>query len=655
MKPLMPKCLLLQIATIITSSLFAQGTIDTAGWQYTEGAPGGGRYSALTGINKENVHLLKVKWVYRHGDKRSGGIFPDRVYKGTAFECTPLLVEDKLIFTTPFNKVIALNPETGQEIWKYDPKIKKNRRFGNKLINRGVAYWSDTIAQGKQSGRLFMGTLDARLIAIDAASGIQAQEFGTNGVINLLDGIEHLVDSWEYNITSPPTVVGDVVIIGSSISDIVRRIQPSGVVRAFHARSGKLLWQFNTIPKAGEPGVETWENDSWKITGGANVWSTITADLKRNLVFLPVSTAGPDLFGGDRPGANLFSDAVVALDASTGRLAWHFQTVHHDLWDYDLAAPPILVTVNHNGQRTDAVAQATKTGFVFLLNRETGEPLFPVEERRVPLSNVKEEKSWPTQPFPLKPAPLIKQTITAADIWAFDSAHYKKCIAKLSNLRNEGIFTPPSEKGSILYPAASGGANWAGAAYDPKGNILYVPVNDDAMTHRLKKLPESNFKRTRAKVMRTSLAAAWWLITGLGTGLRYSMMDRRMFAVNGIPCKCPPWGWMVAVNLNTGDIAWRVPTGEDSAKNIKGLRGFCPPLLTASGLLFHSGASDERLYAYDATNGNVIARFNLPAGLHAGPITFKLKNGTQYLVVAPGGHSYAASKAGDYIIAYTLQ
>ena len=226
-----------------------------------------------------------------------------------------------------------------------------------------------------------MGTLDARLIAINVDNGKPIKEFGNNGIINLLEGIEHLTDPWEYNITSPPTVIGDIVIVGSSIADIVRRIQPSGVVRAYDARTGKLLWRFNTIPKSGEAGNETWENESWKITGGANVWSTITADIKRGLVFLPVSTAGPDLYGGDRPGANLFSDALVALDVKSGKRVWHFQTVHHDLWDYDLAAPPVLVTVDHGGKKIDAVVQATKTGFIFLLNRETGEPLFPVEER----------------------------------------------------------------------------------------------------------------------------------------------------------------------------------------------------------------------------------------------------------------------------------
>jgi quinoprotein glucose dehydrogenase len=641
------------IAFIVSLSSFSQQV--TSGWQYTEGAPGGGRYSSLTDINKTNVEQLKVKWIYRHGDYKSGGILPDKTFKGTAFECTPLVVENKLIFTTPYNRLIALDPENGTELWKYDPRIKKNRRFGNMLINRGVAYWKDTAAQSNHNTRVFMGTLDARLIAINVDNGKPIKEFGSKGIINLLEGIEHLTDSWEYNITSPPTVIGDILIIGSSITDIVRRIQPSGVVRAYDARTGKLLWRFNTIPKPGEAGNETWENESWKITGGANVWSTITVDIKSGLVFLPVSTAGPDLFGGDRPGANLFSDALVALDAKSGKKVWHFQTVHHDLWDYDLAAPPVMVTVDQGGKKIDAVMQATKTGFIFLLDRETGEPVFPVEDKQVPASDVPGEKSWPTQPFPTKPEPLIKQAIEEKDIWDFDSAHYKKCVEKLKTLRNEGLFTPPSEKGSILYPAASGGVNWSGTAYDPETNILYVPVNADALIHRLKKLPLSNFNHTKAKVMRTNLAAGWWAITGKGTGLRYSMIDRKPFKVDGVPCKCPPWGWVVAVNLNTGETKWRIPSGEDTIKKINGLNGFCPPLLTASGILFHSGTRDQQLYAYDADSGKILAKFDLPAGLHAGPITYKLRSdGKQYLVIAPGGHRTLGSKLGDYIIAYTL-
>lgn len=415
---------------------------------------------------------LQVAWIHHHGDFRSGGFLPDKYLKGTAFEATPFVLEGRLIFTTPFNRVVALDPGTGAELWTFDPQIDKDRRFANMLINRGVAYWRDPNAEGSCASRVFLGTLDARLIALDVKMGKPCPDFGKAGTVNLLDGIEHLVDPWEYNVTSPPTIVGDCVIVGSSIADITRRIQPSGAVRAYHARTGALVWRFNTIPQAGEYGNETWENESWRQTGGANVWSTITADLERGLVFLPVSTAGPDFYGGDRLGANLFPDSIVALNAQTGKYVWHFQTVHHDLWDYDLVAPPNLVRVLHDGRQIDAVAQATKTGFVFLLDRETGQPLFPVEECPVPQSDVPGEKAWPTQPFPLKPLALVPQRLTEDDLWDTDPRRLEKCRKRLQELRNEGIFTPPSERGSILYPFTAGGANWSGGAFDPTSGLL---------------------------------------------------------------------------------------------------------------------------------------------------------------------------------------
>jgi quinoprotein glucose dehydrogenase len=625
----------------------------TVGWRFTEGGAGGGRYSQLAEINRDNVKLLKVAWTYRHGDVRdpSG---PDRIFRGTAFESTPILVEGRLIFTTPFNRAIALDPETGAELWTYDPKIDKGRRFGNMMINRGASYWRGSNTNGMCASRVFFGTLDARLIALDVKTGKPCADFGKGGAVNLLEAIENLADPWEYNITSPPTVVGDNVIVGSSIADITRRIQPSGAVRAFDARTGALVWRFNTIPKPGEVGNETWEDESWKENGGANVWSTITADLERGLVFLPVSSAGPDPYGGDRKGANLFSDSVVALDAKTGKYVWHFQTVHHDLWDYDLAAPPILVRIRQDGRDVDAVAQATKTGFIFLLDRETGKPIFPVEEKSVPQSDVPGEKSWPTQPFPTKPDALVPQRLTEADLWDADQKRFAKCRDKLSKLRNEGIFTPPSERGSILYPYPAGGANWSGGAFDPKSGILYVPVNNLVVTVQLKKLPDSNFKNTDGKIMHTGLSGLWWVLTGKGTGLRY-WMDRKLFAEDDAPCNRPPWGWMVAVDLNRGEIIWREPVGEDRKLGVRGLDNFGPPLATAGGLVFHAGSRDLRLRAHDARTGEVIAQFDLPAGLHAGPITYKLApDRKQFLVVAPGGHIMLGSRLGDYIIAYTL-
>ncbi len=622
----------------------------TASWPITGGDPGGMRYSPLADIHRGNVAKLHVTWTYRHGDYRSG--WPEKAVRGTSFEATPVLVEGRLIFTTPYNRVIALDPETGAEQWAFDPKIDKDRRFANMMINRGVAYWRDATAQGTCSSRAFLATLDARLVALDVASGKPCPDFGSGGTVNLLDGIEPLVDPWEYNVTSPPTIVGDVVIVGSSIADMIRRIQPPGAVRAYDARTGALIWRFNTIPRVGEDGVETWEQESWRQTGGANVWSTMTADLERGLVFLPVSTAGPDFFGGYRLGANLFSDSVVALEAKTGKRVWHFQTVHHDLWDYDLPAPPNLVRVQHGGHEIDAVAQATKTGFVFLLDRETGKPLFPVEERSVPPSDVLREVAWPMQPFPLKPPPLVPQRLTENDLWDADAKRLEKCRQRLQALRNDGIYTPPSVRGSLLYPSTAGGANWSGGAFDPASGFLYVPTNNFAMTIKLKPLDPANFN-TDGIVMQSIFRGLWWLFTGKGTGLRYYMI-REGFFEDGVPCNKPPWGTLSAVDLHNGEIVWQVPVGETEA-GIRGTINFGPPLVTAGGVVFHGGGLDARLRAYDARTGEVLATFDLPAGLHAGPITYKLTpNGKQYLVVAPGGHVQLGSKLGDYIIAYTL-
>ncbi len=618
-------------------------------WPVTGGDDGAARYSPLSDINRHNVGQLEVAWTYRHGDVYRPR-FPNYEERTSAFETTPLVVEGLLIFTTPFNRVIALDPITGAERWVFDPALNIKRRYSNMLNNRGVAYKKADPEAGHATGRVYLGTLDARLIALDVETGIPIDEFGQGGQVNLLQGVDGLVDSWEYNLTSPPTVIGDLVVVGSSISDMTRRIQPSGFVRAFDAHTGALRWRFNTIPHRGEVGADTWENESWQIHGGANVWSTITADADRGLLFLPVSTAGPDFYGGDRPGENWFSDSIVALDASTGTRVWHFQTVHHDIWDYDLAAAPMLVTVTHEGRDVDAVVQLTKTGLVFVLDRDTGEPIFDVEERPVPQGGVPGERTWPTQPFPTRPPPLVRHQITDADLSDTDPKRRRACETLLHGLRNDGIFTPPSEEGSIVVPGTAGGANWSGGAFDPTLDRLYVPVDNLLMTIRLEKLNDANFE-TNGKVLSSPLGALRYLAGQRGTGLRYAM-HRDLFGIDDVQCVKPPWGKMVAVDLRAGDILWEAPIGKDEEGNV-GLFSFGSPLATAGGLVFHGGTTDQHLYAYDTDTGEVLASYELPAGLHAGPITYTAGD-RQYLVVAPGGHGQMNSKLGDYVIAYTL-
>jgi quinoprotein glucose dehydrogenase len=627
-----------------------------ADWPVTEGAPGGGRFSPLRDIDAENVTRLHEVWRYRHGDFWKGAL-PLTVNRGSAFESTPIVVDGRLFFTTPRNRVIALDPETGRELWTFDPKLEPGRAYPNMWINRGVSYWRSGGGASDCAARVFLATLDARLFALDARTGKPCADFGAGGSVNLLDGISPVYDSWEYNVTSPGTVIGDVIVVGSSIADTLRPDSPPGDVRAFDVRSGALRWTFHTIPREGEAARETWESGT-RLTGAANVWSTITADLALGWVFLPVSTPSPDFYGGDRLGANLYSDSLVALDARTGEVRWHFQTVHHDLWDYDLAAPPVLVTVEREGKTIDAVAQATKHGFVFVLERVTGKPLFPVEERAAPASDLPGERAWPTQPVPAAPPPLVPQRLGSDDLYAPNASHLEACRQRLTELRNDGLFTPPSERGSIVYPFTGGGANWSGAAWDPERQRLFVPVQNLAHVIQLDSVAEraTGGGASVWPLHGVSLSNIYWLLTGRGTGERYRLSPlsgRTVFAHDGVPCNKPPWGMLVAVDLARGEIAWRAPTSVDDED--PGSSGYGPALATASGLVFHGGTVRSALRVLDSATGRRIATFPLPAGLHAGPITYKLRaNGKQYLVVAPGGHIGVGSELGDYVIAYTL-
>jgi len=649
------KSLRVVLAAVLALSA-ARADAQLADWPVTEGAPGGGRHSPLTDITRENVTQLRVAWTYRHGDFWEG-TFPLHVNRGSAFESTPIVIDGRLFFTTPRNRVIALDPETGRELWTFDPALEGGRAYANMWINRGVAYWRGPDASGACAQRVFLATLDARLFALDAATGKPCSGFGVSGSVNLLTGIAPVYDDWEYNVTSPGTVVGDVIVVGSSIADVVRPDAPPGDVRAFDVRSGALRWTFHTIPHPGEAGHETWETGT-QLTGAANVWSTITADLARGWVFLPVSTPSPDFYGGDRPGANLYSDSVVALDARTGERRWHFQTVHHDLWDYDLAAPPVLVTLERDGKPVDAVAQATKHGFVFVLDRKTGAPLFPVEERPAPASDLPGERAWPTQPVPSAPPPLVPQRLDESTLYAPTPEHLAACRARLAELRNDGLFTPPSLRGSVLYPFTGGGANWSGASWDPARQRLVVPVQNLVHIIQLESIAErASGRGDGVKPLHgITLGNLRWLLTGHGTGERYRLSPlsgRTLFQHDGVPCSKPPWSMLVGVDLARGTIAWSASSSVDASD--PGGGGYGPALSTASGLVFHGGTRRPVLRVHDAETGERIATFALPAGLHAGPISYKLRSGgPQFVVVAPGGHVGIGSPLGDYVIAYSL-
>lgn len=601
----------------------ALGQPQTAGWPVTEGAPGGGRYSPLADIHAGNVDQLEQVWVYRtgYGDYFDGG-FPS-FDDGSSSETTPIVVAGRLILTTPTNRVIALDPETGAELWTFDPGVDRNQWYAM-WTNRGVAAWEGQAGEAC-SPRVFLATLDARLIAIDARTGTRCPGFAD---IDLREGVSPMAEPREFTLTSPGTVIGDAIVLGSSSPDLVRPDSPRGIVRAYDVRTGAVRWSFDTIPAPGAAGSETWQGDPTQI-GAANVWSTITADPERGLVFLPVSSASPDHYGGGRIGANLYSDSVVALDAETGERRWHFQAVHHDLWDYDLAAPPLLVDVMRDGRAVPAVIVLTKTSLVFVLDRETGEPLFPVEERPVPASDVPGEQAWPTQPFPVKPPPLSSHRIAEADLFDPTPEHRDACAARLSRLRNEGIYTPPSRQGTLVHPATGGGANWSGGAFDPVRRLLFVPVNNLAIEMRLAP-------------------------TGRDSGERFALDGgHTLFAHDGLPCNRPPWGRLVAVDLDEGEIAWSAST--TTGLGDFGNSSFQPPLATGSGLVFHGGTYFPVLRVHDAATGERLAALDLPAGVHGGAVTYKLRpDGRQYVVVAAGGHDELGSPKGDYIVAWAL-
>jgi quinoprotein glucose dehydrogenase len=602
------------------------------GWSAYGHDPGGTRYSPLKQVTRANVAKLKVAWTYH-----TGALQPEtRLNQKAAFEATPILLDGALYLSTPYNQVIALDPGTGAEKWKFDPQVLRTHGY-SEVTSRGVAAWTDR--RGAKDApchlRIFEGTIDARLLAIDGQTGKLCADFGDAGQVDLTQGVEFRKSyRGDYEVTSAPTVVGDVVITGSSIGDNSAVGTERGVVRGYDTRTGKLLWTWDPIP---------WANQQKVRTGAANAWSTIAADEKHGLVFVPTGSASPDYYGGERPGDNRWANSVVALKASTGEFVWGFQVVHHDLWDFDVASEPTLIEFRGKA----AVAVTTKIGNVFVLDRESGKPLVTVEERAVPASDIPGEGAAPSQPIPAWSA-MVPQKLTAADAWGPTPEMRKWCQEKIESYRNDGLFTPPTFKGTISFPGNIGGVNWGSAAWDPVRNILLANTNRVAAVAKL--------------ISRTDMPAAtlkpdemaWGGEFAPQRGTPYGMHRDWLISPSGLPCNPPPWGALVAFDLQTGKLRWEAPLGSMGEGAPPGSISLGGPMATAGGLIFTAAALDPHLHAFDADTGKEVWTVELPASAQSTPMTYQWQ-GKQYIVICAGGHGKMKSKMGDSVVAFRLE
>ncbi|MFN3521375.1 MAG: pyrroloquinoline quinone-dependent dehydrogenase [Phenylobacterium sp.] len=608
------------------------------GWAHYGGDAGGQRFSAAAQITPANVRRLKTAWTYSTGELAARG----EAVEAAAFEATPILAGGRLHLCSPFNVAIALDPASGRELWRFDPKIDPKVRYPNSFNCRGVTYWRDPAAPPGEpcAERIFMATNDRRLFALDAATGKACAGFGEAGVVDAMPGAD-LARPGGAQITSAPVVAAGVVVVGSSIDDNQRVHETSGAVHAFDAVTGALRWTFDPLQGAG-PGV---------TAGAANVWAPMSVDEAAGLVFLPTSSPSPDFYGAHRPGDDGYANSVVAVKAATGEVAWAFQTTHHDVWDYDVPAQPTLGVVAYKGAARPAVIQPTKQGLIFTLDRVTGAPIIPVEERPVPQGGAIGEQLSPTQPFPIAPEPLSPHRIKADEAFGLTPWDRGACRRLIAGARNEGIYTPPSVDGTILYPFTGGGSNWGGIAYDAGRGVAYV--NTSSALHKVTLIPAEDVPAARAAQPGVEISP--------NTGARYGMKRELLRSPLGMPCNPPPWGQLAAIDMRDGRVLWRVPLGT-TADLVPGtqfiLRGvgtpnFGGPIATASGLVFIGAAMDNYLRAFDAASGKELWRGRLPAGGQATPMTYVWK-GRQYVVIAAGGHAKSQTKRGDQVLAFAL-
>ena len=610
-------------------------------WTHFAANAGATQYSPLDQIGVDNIQKLELAWVYRTGAAER---HPEELAR-SSFAATPIVAGGSLIVCTPWSRVIALDPVTGKERWVFDPVVTLTQPPEHRSICRGVAAWRDPQAApgAACAERLLFGTNDRRVFAIDAVTGRSCGDFGRGGELSI-EPDKPQQFAGELQLNGPPAIVNGIAVIGSTVSDHVRRDAPSGVVRAFDARTGVPRWTFDPIPRdAADPAAATWKEGSAARTGAANVWSDMSVDEARDLIYLSTSSPSLDFDGRGRPGDNRYANSVVALRGATGEIVWHFQIVHHDLWDYDLPSAGLLTQLRVGGRTRDALIQVTKQGLVFAFDRETGEPLFSIEERPVPQSDVPGEETSPTQPFPtempwLMAAHLEGVGFAAADAWGFTPLDEALCRRRLEGHRALGLYGPPSRDGTLTYPWTTGGMNHGMRAYDPERRLLIVNLIRTAGVLYSPPGPEPQ----------AGLAP--------GSGLLLSVL--------GAPCVGPPWGELVALDVERRRIVWRVPLG--TVEKLAKLPSWLPlplkfgtpsrggPMLTGGGLTFVAGTMDDALRAFETDTGRELWRVQLPAGGQATPMTYEA-DGRQYVVIAAGGHAWMQTTPGDYVLAYALR